>query len=257
MTPRGGWRRFWTWGTKTALAATSAMVAWASQVLLGAELDTWLYWSLFAGGTSTTAIAFLLPAQHAREQERLAVAAGETAKDRISRNQIQIHGVLAQIVRNVCEIANLSDAPRKEVPRARLQQAVMGAIATLVAKDSRIGYFQLHPGTPRTLRFSGAHAGRENGQRRHFVEGTDRGDAGLQVVFDNKTKWVKNVAVEPVPGYNPHSDDYKCFIAVPVRAESKVFGLITVDCPEVDQQTDIDVRNTELLAALLAAGLSA
>ncbi len=134
---------------------------------------------------------------------------------------------------------------------------VLYSAALLIGPDRvRACWFELDERSPRALR-PVLHEGRAGGPRTTFVEGTVAGDSVFELLTANAHRFCEDIRVDPPPGWDPtHPHDYQTFLAVPVVAGTKAYGLLTVDSLVAGDLTEGDVPLLRLLAGLLADALA-
>ena len=96
-----------------------------------------------------------------------------------------------------------------------------------------------------------AHAGR--GERPgKFVRGTARGEAVFEYLVTLKPEFYPDLKKEKPTGFQGTMENYQTFISVPIWANNKVFGMITVDSPKQNSLVLEDQFVVEMFAELMS-----
>jgi hypothetical protein len=235
----------------TALTAAALVLAALASILAGTSHGSarawWIAVNLLAVAGAVVAQAI---EQRRRERERRAV---ETVAIDM---RVAMNDALDPIVRQLGKIAVSGRRDRDEL-REQTVPMVLYSAALLIGPDRvRACWFELDERAPRALR-PVLHEGRAGGPRTTFVEGTVAGDSVFELLTANAHRFCKDVHVDPPPGWDAtHPHDYQTFLAVPVVAGTKAFGLLTVDSLVAGDLTEGDVPLLRLLAGLLADALA-
>jgi GAF domain-containing protein len=101
------------------------------------------------------------------------------------------------------------------------------------------------------------YAGRADEPLTVFEEGTVEGDSAFAMIRHNQHVVAADVDADPPPGWRGSAQHgYRSFVAVPVVAGHKAFGMLTVDAIEPGGVTAAEVPFVRLLAGLLADALA-
>lgn len=94
--------------------------------------------------------------------------------------------------------------------------------------------------------------------RRDFVKGrSEHDDAVLRFVHGENSLLVCDLENNPPPHFaDARGRPYKSFVAVPVRAGSKSFGLLSVDSDRANALSGVERGFLVLIAGVLAAGMA-
>ena len=152
-------------------------------------------------------------------------------------------------------VAVLADTPGADRPRVR-GEAISLSVATAAqladADRVRACYFAYDPGPPQQLRPE-RFAGRAGAPETALVEGTRAGNAALRALATNSAVYVADTADRPPWWSGP--DEYRTYIAVPVRTGTVQLGMLTLDALQPSSLAGVDRALMRLLASLLAAAL--
>lgn len=250
--------RRWTTGA-LLLALLGLLLAVTTPVLstLATGQFSWgngWFWALVvaAGGTWLTGRVATRQARRrqwaAEDSERLARIA----------TRIQIADVLRPLAETLAKMPSLSRAERLQQCES-MKRGVVDAVAELLGPSrSRAGWFEYRDTRPPRLDpVPDLRRGRADPQRTEFVGGSVEGDAALQLLVDDVNRFCPDVDLDPPPGWVPERHHgYRTFIAAPVVAEGRRFGMLTLDALEPGDLTENDVYAMSLLAKLLAAALA-
>ena len=123
----------------------------------------------------------------------------------------------------------------------------------------RASYFRVHPrsGQKRERLTAMYHTGRGRKPKTEFMRGSAAGDHIFKTLNDNDTIFIKDTRECDLPGWNnARVRDYRTFVAVPVRGERKIYGMLTVDAPTVGELTENDETFIRCVGLLLASGIA-
>jgi len=212
------------------------------------------FWALVvaSGGTWLTG---RLATRQARKRQWAA-----EDSERMARidTRIQIADVLRPLAETLAKMPSLSKAEKLQQCES-MKRGVVDAAAELLGPDrSRAGWFEYREGrTARLVPVAELRRGRSDPQRTEFVQGTVEGDAALDLLENDTTRFCPDVDLEPPPGWvSEEHTVYKTFISAGVVADGRKFGMLTLDALEPGDLTDNDVYAMSLLAKLLAAALA-
>ncbi len=134
----------------------------------------------------------------------------------------------------------------------RVRWMVVKTAAEIIGPDqgTRSCYFDLEAGPPKKLVPTMYHAGRVGNTRSTFIEGTPGGDDAIAMVESNGHRLCTDTGIDPPPGWNNKTRDYRTFISVAVVAGNTAYGMLTVDALNPG---DLEERDVDVLAVM--AGL--
>lgn len=152
-----------------------------------------------------------------------------------ARTRAARHLIRAQVTRSVAYAASYAIGPDLGVR----------SCVFLLADDAAGG---------RELRWTGVHAGRADEPHSVFAAGTVRGDLALAMLADDGFQFCADTEAAPPPGWTEgHPHAYRTFLAVPVRAAGRAWGMLTVDSLTAgDLDPDRDRPILVVLAHILA-----
>jgi len=250
--------RRWTAGA-LLLALLGLLLAVATPVLstLASDDFTWAngwFWALVAasGGTWLTG---RVTTRQAKVQQW---AAEDSERRARIDTRVQIADVLRPLAETLAKMPSLSKAEKREQCES-MKRGVVDAAAELLGPDrSRAGWFEYRDDRPRRLiPVAELRRGRADPQRTEFVSGTVEGDAALELLENDTTRFCPDVDSEPPPGWvSAEHNSYRTFISAGVVAEGRKFGMLTLDALQPGDLTQTDVYAMSLLAKLLAAALA-
>jgi len=214
----------------------------------------WWFWALVAASGGTW-----LTGRVATRQARKRQWAAEDS-ERMARidTRIQIADVLRPLAETLAKMPSLTRAEKLQQCESMKRGVVDAAAELLGPERSRAGWFEFRDGRqPRLVPVADLRRGRSDPQRTEFVAGTPEGDAALELLENDTTRFCPDVDLEPPPGWTSEAHTvYKTFISAGVVADGRKFGMLTLDALEPGDLTDNDVYAMSLLAKLLAAALA-
>ncbi|WP_345150763.1 GAF domain-containing protein [Arthrobacter ginkgonis] len=93
-----------------------------------------------------------------------------------------------------------------------------------------------------------------------FEKNTKRGNHVWKLLEENQSLFVKDIAeidTNVIRGWDPQRNrDYATFISVPVRGESEIYGMLTVDAPTPGELTEYDEMYVRCIGLLMASGIA-
>jgi transcriptional regulator with GAF, ATPase, and Fis domain len=239
-----------------ALGLVLAVATPVLSTLASGQFDAgnWWFWALVvaAGGTWVTG-------RLTTRQARLGQWAAEES-ERLARieTRIQIADVVRPLAETLAKMPSLSKAEKRQQCES-MKRGVVDAVAELMGPErARAGWFEYRDDRPpRLVPVAELRRGRADPQRTQFVQGTPEGDAALDLLINDTTRFCPDVDLEPPPGWSSdrHSD-YRTFISAGVVADGRKFGMLTLDALEPGDLTENDAYAISLLAKLLAAALA-
>jgi len=233
------------------VAIGGASAAWVAGAIAGQSHGTGrLIW--IAVGAALTALAVGVPlwAQRRTALDRAdALRAAYAAR---AAMKVALEDALDPLAHLV---AALADTPAADKPRMRgeaISLAVSTAAQLADVDRVRACYFSYDTGPPEQLRPE-RFAGRAGAPATALIEGTRAGNAALRALSTNSAVYVADTAVRS--GWWGGPDEFRTFIAVPVRTGTVELGMLTLDGLQPAGLAGVDLSLMRLLASLLAAAL--
>ena len=254
------WRRGFgsTW-TGLALTALTVVAAALLGFTHGAARVVWLV-------VSALAALVLFAANRAHEAVRAARDA--EVEELAERARVKEHGVVASAVVPLLRLVNqIHEEPDPGVRAGLRRQAVTGVLGSCTAVCGPLGEMRacwyaldVRPdGTVQGLRFV-EYAGRTDEPRVRFDASTATGRQVLDSLLADEQVFVADLRVTRPPAWGPGeepSGHYESFLAVPVRGEHQVHGMLTIDARHGGGLVaERDEPLVTLLARVLAAALA-
>lgn len=244
------------WWVGSSAAGVLTVAAYAAQILAGDDVPRLAFWLLLVGGSFAALWAFLLPNREAAAARAKELEARGLAEKAVQNYRVDLNKVAAPPARLLAEMIVEQDLVERKVKQGQLLQLVVQvAAANIEHCNARACVFEYVAGPPRDFTYK-IHGGRNSRPRGGFREGSDRGNAALNLAQERKTRFVRDVDSEHVPGWLPEGADYKTFICTPILAGDQIVGLFTIDAPAAGDLTEDDKLEAELFAHLLACGLA-
>jgi len=250
--------RRWTAGA-LALAVLGLLFAIATPVVstLASGQAPWRngwFWALVV-----TAAGTYLTGRVATRQARKRQWAAEDSERRARiDSRIQIADVLRPLAETLAKMPSLTKAEKLQQCESMKRGVVDAAAELLGPERSRAGWFEyVDDKVARLVPVPDLRRGRGDPQLTEFVQGTVEGDAALELLDNDTTRFCPDVDEDPPPGWTKarHSE-YRTFISAGVVADGRRFGMLTLDALEPGDLTPNDVYALSLLAKLLAAALA-
>lgn len=210
-----------------------------------------------AGGALLTLVSVGIPAVEQVRRQRQLLSAEEAARVARARLQTAFNDTLAPVAQQIAKVATATSGERREAMKAQSVSKVLhGAVNLVDADRSRACWFELVAGPPRSLQ-PRDHAGRAIAPTTVLCEGTPQGDSAFAALDHGEGRYVPDVETSPPAGWDASlSRAYRTFIAVPVTAGSRCFGMLTLDSLQPADLTGDEVPLLRLLADLLADALA-
>jgi GAF domain-containing protein len=239
--------------TSLSLAAV-ALATWFGMEA-GSAPSARQWWAF--GAVLASVIAAGLPAYEQIRKERLRSEAERAAIAAAVAMRVTMNDALDPIVRQLGRIATAGSRRDREALQQATVPMILDSAAHLIeAPRVRASWFRLAEGRPSTL-VPDQYAGRADEPRTTFTQGTVEGDYAFTMIRHNEHLVCADVDTEPPPGWpTPAHHTYKSFIAVPVVAGHRAFGMLTVDTVEIAGVSEAEVPLVRLLAGLLADALA-
>ena len=219
------------------------------------DWSRWLWGALALVAT----LAAYLTNQAVQQRERDQVLSAEKLAESVRRRvNVAVSSALTPLLRIVAQVHEEPDDVQRHAFRVGAVPAALAGVASTIGPPdlTRACYFRLDVdpfGVPRRLGFVAA-SGRTDEPHTTFEHGSRAGDAALRMIHDDVTVFCRDTEVDAPPGWTSHPHRYRTFMAVPVRADREVFGMLTVDCPHPgDLVRERDEPLVELFARVLAA----
>jgi hypothetical protein len=245
--PRKGlWR-----GVNAAAALSLAMLGGGAAVTNGAVRIV-----LLAGVVAVTGIQQAGQWVRDKADERATTSAERIAEDIRSTTNAALSGAFMPLLRLLAKIEEAdSEDERAKLREAAIASVVHAAPAVLGPDNTRASYFVLEAesaGEPLRLRFHTA-AGRVDEPHTVFDASTEAGKAAFQMLIEDEYTFCDDTVAAPPAGWQEHPHQYRTFLAVPVRGDLEIVGMLTVDAPSPgDLSIDLDLPIMLVLARILA-----
>ena len=253
---RSGFASTWAGLALTALAVVSAALLGFTH---GVARVLWL-----VVGAAATLVLFA--ANRAHDAER---AARDAEVEELAESvRVKEHGAMASAVVPLLRLVNQVHEEPDPGERASLRrQAVTGVLNSCTAVCGPLGEVRacwyaldVHAdGTVRGLRFV-EYAGRADEPRVRFDASTATGRQVVDSLLADEQVFVADLRVTRPPAWDPAdeaSGHYVSFLAVPVRGEHQVHGMLTIDARHGGVlSAERDEPLIMLLARVLAAALA-
>lgn len=208
-------------------------------------------------GVVMSVVGAAVPGYEQIRKERLRKEAEQAAIEAAVAMRVTLNDALDPIVRQLGRIATASTRQERANLREAAVPMILDSAAHLIdAERVRACWFRPAEGKP--LRLEPAqYAGRADEPVTVFEEGTVEGDSVFAMIRHNQHVVGRDVVTDPPPGWRGSAQHgYRSFIAVPVVAGHRAFGMLTVDAIDADGVTEAEVPFVRLLAGLLADALA-
>lgn len=249
------WRR---WGLRVGIPGTLAAVAYVLQAQVGEQLPGWLHWTLLLLGGLATVAALFMPTQvmsHQLERSEAENRLTRAIEESMASYRVRINDGLRSFVVLLDEIINARPAERRELQGSMIQATMNFAAVTLGdGLRTRACYYRFEPGPPRRL-CTRQYAGRHDEPRREFVEGEPAGDYVFRCFKDRRAVLHPQDTAGDPPPVHPNAG-YRTFISAPVTSGETLFGMLSVDSPEVGGLTQQDKIFVTIIAQILGSALA-
>lgn len=239
--------KFWIrWRTTLVVAAAAAAGLLCQSVFRETSNTLWFWASVIAALAGAGAVPFFKKLDERRE------------KSALFRYQEQLGDGLEPLLQ---QMAKLSEANSVALHRSHLSGLVrhaMEASRHVVGQGRvRASYYRVQ-GRGKTARLMPeGHTGRGTMPQTEFRMGTPEGNYVFKEFDGDRSIVVLDTASCSLPGWDrERARDYRAFISVPVRTSRKVYGMITVDAPEVGDLEEYDEMFIRCVALLLASGIA-
>ncbi|MCO5993812.1 GAF domain-containing protein [Actinoallomurus rhizosphaericola] len=198
-----------------------------------------------------------VPGYEQIRKERLRKEAEQAAIEAAVEMRVTMNDALDPIVRQIGRIATATTRQERGNLREATVPMILDSAAHLIdAERVRACWFRFAPGKPRKLE-PAQYAGRADEPVTVFEEGTVEGDSVFAMIRHNQHVVSLDVEADPPPGWHGSAQHgYRSFVAVPVVAGQRAFGILTVDAIDVAGVTEAEVPFVRLLAGLLADALA-
>lgn len=208
-------------------------------------------------------IAFTVPAAREAEAQRRA----QLAEDRLLAADVAlkltVSDALLPVLTSVVNGVDPASSTPNEVAAAETLRMVLGTAVHLCGGGRgriRACWYEIRglnsdmPGL-----YPAAHIGRGIKPSTEFPKAEPRGQALFELLADDKTELINDLHIEKPINWKATTNgrtSYKTFLAVPVRTDDQVFGIMTVDADQPGVFTEADVDLARLLGVILALALS-
>lgn len=208
-------------------------------------------------GVVMSVVGAAVPGYEQIRKERLRKGAEQAAIEAAVAMRVTLNDALDPIVRQLGRIATASTRHERGYLRGAIVPMILDSAAHLIdAERVRACWFKLVEGKPRRLE-PAQYAGRADEPLTVFEEGTVEGDSAFAMIRHNQHLVSADVDADPPPGWRGSAQHgYRSFVAVPVVAGHRAFGMLTVDAIDPDGVTHAEVPFVRLLAGLLADALA-
>ncbi len=248
-------------GTRAGLAITAATVVSSALVGFTSGVARWVWL-----GVAVVAALVLFGANRVHELDRAAREA--EIEDLAESVRVKEHGAIASAVvpllRLVDQIHEESGLAERAALRAQTVTGVLNAAAALCGPvgEVRACWYVLDvdpSGVVRGLRYVAA-AGRSDEPRVRFDAAAETGREVLASLLADERVFIADVHATRPPAWSPQevpSGRYTAFLAVPVRGERQVHGMLTIDARHAGVLVaERDEPLILVLARVLAAALA-
>lgn len=208
-------------------------------------------------GIVMSVVGAAVPGYEQLRKERMRKDAEQAAIEAAVAMRVTLNDALDPIVRQLGRIATAPGRHERGNLRSATVPMILDSAAHLIdAERVRACWFELVEGKPRRLE-PAQYAGRADEPLTVFEEGTVEGDSAFAMIRHNQSVVATDVDAEPPPGWRGSArHGYRSFVAVPVVAGHRAFGMLTVDAIDADGVTGAEVPFVRLLAGLLADALA-
>jgi transcriptional regulator with GAF, ATPase, and Fis domain len=202
-------------------------------------------------------VSAAVPGYEQIRKERLRKGAEQAAIDAAVAMRVTMNDALDPIVRQLGRIATATTRQERGNLREATVPMILDSAAHLIDGERvRACWFRLVDGRPRRLE-PAQYAGRADEPVTVFEEGTVEGDSAFAMIRHNQHVVALDVETDPPAGWRGSAQHgYRSFVAVPVVAGHRAFGMLTVDAIDVAGVTGAEVPFLRLLAGLLADALA-
>lgn len=218
----------------------------------GSRLVFWVVIQVLATG-----LAWLIPQLGQWRAEGRQESAEEREFEARVQTFLRMNDALDPIMRLLGDLAVQPDEGERAKLRAQAVTVVLMSATQLIgAERARACCFRLEEGPPRRLTPTDAF-GRAGSPSSVFEEGTEAGDAAIEMVLHDEDRICEDVRTDPPPGWDAGRErDYATFVSVSVMAGDTAYGMLTLDALEPGDLTKDDMRLLRLMAGALAVALS-
>lgn len=250
-------RSLWTGGG--AALATAVMAPFVP----GAT--GWGRWGLVALVGVLALVGWAVPAARAAEAETRKQVAEDTLLSAAVNHRVALSDALLPML---SAVVNAADPTNSTSPDVAVAGAIRMALSTAVELCGRRG----GEGRVRACWYEGqgldtddpalcpaAYVGRGVKPSTQFRRNELRGQALFELLSDDRTELFHDLDVEKPANWKATAHghtSYRTFLAVPVRTDDQVFGILTVDGAQPYLFTSADVDLVRVLAVALALPLS-
>lgn len=200
---------------------------------------------LLVAGAALVAVVQLVAQQRRGRAIRSVADAVRTVSANAASN------AFAPLLGMLVKLAEARDPARRRELRAQITRSVAYAACYAIGPDVgvRSCVFML-AADGSELRWTGVHAGRSDEPHSVFSAGTVRGDLALAMLADDGSAFSADTEARPPPGWaEGHPHMYRTFLAVPVRAAGRAWGMLTVDSLTAG---DLDLERDRPILVVLA-----
>jgi transcriptional regulator with GAF, ATPase, and Fis domain len=209
-------------------------------------------------------VVFFAAAWFAQRLDKLSSEEDKTtdlreAKEKAERLFLGVSDVLRPLAALLLDVADMScsGAERRDA-MGRLRLGCVVAVAELSAPQrARSCLFEFEEDGETLV--PKEHHGRSDVPTSRFNLGEDTPYTEILTMLNtHRAVLYDDVDQQPPQGWDPeHTHGYRCFIRAPIRSERYIYGMLTVDAPEVGTLGETDAELLSTVATILAAGYAA
>lgn len=242
--------KFWLAWRTTICVAAGAVAGFVFQHLYRQDSSYWLW--LVLAVVSAIIAAGAAPLFKKLDEKR--------EKALLDKFQVQLGDGLEPLLHALAKVSESDSVPLKH---KHLGELVNVAIVTArhVAGQGRLRatYYRVYPQHYKLKErlIPQIHTGRGTQPQTEFHKGSAAGDHIFKTMDGNRSIFVPDTDECTLPGWDKKRErDYKAFVSVPVRTKKKIYGMLTVDAPEVGDLDENDEVLIRCVGLLLASGIA-
>ncbi len=190
-------------------------------------------------------------------QQRRTQSAKDIAEETRTVTNNAISYAFTPLLATLADFVDATDPLTRARIKSELRTSTVYAASLAIGPDQGVRaclYEVDDPDAPRQLVWAHVYAGRGDEPKSTFTADTVRGDAALAMLRDNTHAFCADTESDPPPGWQEHPHVYRTFLAVPVLAQGRPLGMLTVDSLTAgDLRPERDRPILEVLARILAA----
>jgi hypothetical protein len=239
------------WRTTMVVSAAFAAGAIFQALLRSTNDQLWLTLSIAAGLVGVIVVPVFKDLD-TRGEKRL-----------LEKYQTRIHDSLTPLLQLHVQLSEAREkAQQSKLLQRLLQTCLIAAKGGTGDARVRASYYRVQPrlGSKKERLEPETSVGRNISASSVFEKGTKNGNEVFRRLNANETTFqadTSKIDAGQLPGWNTTKNrDYKTFISVPVRGESSIYGMLTVDSTEVGDLTEYDEMYVRCIGLLLASGIA-